>query len=643
MTTRVKWGHLPLAAVSAVCSLTSVISMERTASAVGFTDITDQSGLKTLRDVRPDDWWASGLHFVDLDGDGRLDVFVSSHGSYGALAALGDGTGKFKQATGNYPTSEIHVPYDIDEDGLVDLSMTHEDGGGRGWTNASAKGALSFTGTSVTREGNTSRIQVMLDVNQDGNVDWIRASETEDGVIVDYGDGHGAFKQGSTKFPGIGNVNPIPVDIDGDGDKDWLTSWGDYRYEPGKTNLYREDGKLALTDVTTDSGLYVDKLATQGVGDFDNDGDSDFIAIENEKFPPSVFLNDGKGHFTKLANAITGVPGSPSYPTWGLGVVTDFDNDGLADMLYDGRNYLHVLHGTGGGKFEYMNTAWGIKNFAEAAVDSGFAFGDVDQDGDMDVLSWLQADPKHLFALYRNDLPKKHWIRVRAVGHAGHRGAPGAKIRVYAAGTTDLLWYEEVGIYCRQAQSGYGYHFAEEERHFGLGDRTKVDVTVEFYPSHKLVRKDGADADTTIRIGEDGDGTIVTYPPPLGTGGGSNGTGGAPATGGVTASGGTTSTGGASTSSGGATSGGAMATGGATSTGGKPSAGGATSRGGATASGGMPTTSPDGGTGDSPGTSADDGCDCKMTHSGSFPPATSSLLVAAALVGRIVRGRRRRD
>jgi hypothetical protein len=480
--------------------------------AQGFSDITEQSGLKALRDVRPDDWWASGLHFVDLDGDDRLDVFVSGHDSYGALAALGDGAGVFKQAAGNYPSSEIHIPYDVDEDGRIDLSMTYEDGGGRWWTNASTQGALSFVGTKIQRTGNTSRIQVMLDVNQDGKVDWVRASETENGVIVDYGDGHGDFKQASSKLPGLGNTNPIPVDIDADGDKDWLTSYGDYRYEPGKTNLYREDGQLELRDITVESGLYVDMLATQGVGDLDNDGDSDFIAIENEKFPPSIFLNNGKGHFTRLANAVSGVPGAPVYPTWGLGVVTDLDNDGIADLLFDGRIYLHVLRGTGGGKFEYMNTRWGIKNHAEASVDSGFAFADIDQDGDLDVLSWQQTDPKHLFALYRNDLAKKHWIRVRPVGLAGNRGAAGAKIRIYAAGTDQLLWYEEVGIYCRQAQPSYGYHWPLSERHFGLADRTKVDLTVEFYPSHKLVRHNGADADTTVRITEDGVGSVVSYP-----------------------------------------------------------------------------------------------------------------------------------
>jgi MYXO-CTERM domain-containing protein len=511
-------------ALGAIAGLVAWTSSARMARAQGFTDVTAPSGLQTVRASRANDWWVSGLHFVDLDGDGHLDVFLSSHGSYGALAALGDGAGNFTLVADGYPTTEIHIPYDVDEDGLVDLSTTYQDGGGQWWLNASSPGSVSFSATAVTRETNTSRVQVMLDVNQDGNVDWIRASETEAGVMIDYGDAQGNFAQASTQLPGLGNVNPIPVDIDGDGDKDWVTSWGDYRYEPGQTNVYSDDGALNLVDVTTQIGLYTDTLALQGVGDFDNDGDSDFIAIENTTFPPTIFLNDGTGNFQELADAITGVTGNPNYPTWGLGVVTDLDNDGKADLLFNGRNYLHVLRGLGGGRFQYMNDTWGITNTAEASVDNGFAFGDIDEDGDLDLLGWDEIYPDRYFKLYRNDLPANNWIRVRVVGLAGHRGAPGAKVRVYAAGTDQLLWYEDIGIYCRQVQPSYGYHFAETERHYGLGSLAEVDVSVEFYPSHKLVKQTGIAANNTVRIGEDGEGVIVT--PPTG-GGGAGAAGGA--------------------------------------------------------------------------------------------------------------------
>jgi hypothetical protein len=595
------------------------------ALAQGFTNVTKESGLEALRAERAADWWVSGLHFVDLDGDGALDVFLSSHGSYGALAALGDGHGHFTRVADGYPTSEIHIPYDIDEDGRLDLSMTYADGGGRFWLNASSPGSIKFTETMVTRETNSARIQVMLDVDRDGKVDWVRASETENGVIVDLGDGKGHFKQKALVLPGLGNVNPIPVDLDGDGDKDWVTSFGDYRYEPGKTNIYRENGDRELVDVTAEVGLYTDKLAVQGVGDFDQDGDVDLIAIENEKFPPTIFLNDGKGVFSKLAAAISGVPGAPSYPTWGLGVVTDLDNDGVADMLFGGRNYLHVLRGTGGGKFAYMNDTWKVVNTAEAAVDNGFAFGDIDGDGDLDLLGWKEIYPNRYFNLYRNDAAKRHWVRVRPVGLSGNRGAAGAKIRIYAAGSDQLLWYEDVGLYCRQVQPSYGYHFAETERHFGLGDRQIVDVSVEFYPSHKLVRQDGVPADQTVRIGEDGKGVIVPAPASGGAGGPGR------AAGGSTASGGGMSGGGASGRAAGGASGSVQA--------------GASARSrGAAADGGAPAA-PDqdaGGNADAASRSSgpSHGCSCGIARSTDHAKSALALVVAC-LVG--LRRRRQKE
>jgi hypothetical protein len=118
---------------------------------------------------------------------------------------------------------------------------------------------------------------------------------------------------------------------------------------------------------------------------------------------------------------------------------------------------------------------------------------------------------------YRNDLPRQNWINVRPVGVSGNRGATGAKIRLYAAGTQQLLWYEEVVNRNKQVLPTY-YAYGETERHFGLGPRTSVDVAVLFYPSNKLVRKDGVAANATVRISEDGTGVIVPpmmAPPPV--------------------------------------------------------------------------------------------------------------------------------
>jgi hypothetical protein len=84
------------------------------------------------------------------------------------------------------------------------------------------------------------------------------------------------------------------------------------------------------------------------------------------------------------------------------------------------------------------------------------------------------------------------------VGLAGNVGAAGAKIMVYAAGTNQLLWYEQVAQYDFQVATSY-YGTNETERHFGLGNRTTVDVVVQFADGH-LTRVNNVAANQTIRV-----------------------------------------------------------------------------------------------------------------------------------------------
>src|SRR5262245_45683535 len=159
-----------------------------------FTDITKESGVaKIVADKYEADpkWWHSGLHLVDLDGDGKLDLFLSSHGSGKAVALLNDGKGHFTPAQGDYPASEIHLAYDANEDGRVDLTMTFQDGGGKWWMNRSKPGMLSFESTKIERGTNTARRQAMIDLDRDGKVDWLRGPSR--GVVFDRGDGKGNF------------------------------------------------------------------------------------------------------------------------------------------------------------------------------------------------------------------------------------------------------------------------------------------------------------------------------------------------------------------------------------------------------------------------------------------------------------------
>lgn len=467
-----------------------------------FTDVTETSGIARLVNdhyASNPTWWLSGLHLVDLDGDGDLDLFLSAHGKGDTLAALNDGFGHFARAAGTYPNSEIHLCYDSDEDGKVDLTMTYQDGGGQWWRNRSRPGELLFEPTGITRGTNTARRQAMIDINRDGKVDWLRGTDTD--IQFDFGDGNGFFSESSRRLPvtrGRDEVLCLPHDIDADGDIDLLAEWGHYSAPDGNCRIYRNDGTMAFTDVTAEAGLPGTGTAIKGVGDVDQDGDPDLICLEHRQHF-EIYLNDGVGRFVKKDGAISGVEKGASSASWGIAVTTDFDNDGVADVLVNGKYFLKILRGTGGGSFEYANSAWGIADVSAASIDDGLCFGDIDADGDLDIIGYTSISGQRRFAVYRNDLPARNWLRIRLIGSRGNRGATGAKIRIYTHDDGRLLWYEQVTIYDSQAAASY-YALPVTERHFGLGKRKIVDVSVEFYPSHRLVWKRGVTANGAVEV-----------------------------------------------------------------------------------------------------------------------------------------------
>jgi len=508
--------------LSGLLLLACALTTARAFAAPTFTPVTADSGIKALRDSKPTDWWMSGLTFVDLDHDGDLDLFISDHHDAG-LAALNDGAGHFTAAAGTYPTSEVHNCLDVDEDGKVDMDMTYADGGAKWWLNQTDKGSATLklmdVGSADTREGNESREEALVDLNGDGMLDWVRSCQGPN-FKVDFGNGKGTFKADSLLIAQpSGNALDAGVlfaDLDADGDEDMVVNWGGYGVpdDYGHLRVLINDGKASFVEKTTELGLKTEHLAILGAADVDQDGDTDLIGFEDKKFPEVIYLNDGHGSFSPLANAVTGSPGSAEYSLWGIATMTDLDNDGIGDILIDGRVFFHVLRGTGGGHFVYQNDAWGkITHTAEASVDGGFAFGDIDADGDLDLMGFTAGDPNRQVELYRNDLPAQHWLNVRPVGLPGNKPGVNSQIRVFAAGTDKLLWYEEVLAFSKQAQQNY-YAFDQLERHYGLGDKTSVDVTITFYPAGTTVRKDGAMADSTIVIGEDGTNGVVEPPKP---------------------------------------------------------------------------------------------------------------------------------
>jgi hypothetical protein len=74
--------------------------------------------------------------------------------------------------------------------------------------------------------------------------------------------------------------------------------------------------------------------------------------------------------------------------------MTDLDNDGIADVIWNGRHFLWVFRGTGDGQFKYMNKEWGIKDLSAASVDDGHCFGDINGDGMLDISGYTTASDR---------------------------------------------------------------------------------------------------------------------------------------------------------------------------------------------------------------------------------------------------------
>jgi MYXO-CTERM domain-containing protein len=403
------------------------------------------------------------------------------------------------------------------------MDLTYPDGGAKWYLNQTMVGSpmlmFSDVGDVSTRDGNKSRYEALVDINRDGFLDWVRSCDGPN-FKIDFGDGTGKFIQDSALVAQPSgdalNASLFFADLDGDGDEDMVINWGGYPVpdDYGRVRVLLNDGHMNLVEKTTDIGLVTDHLAILGAGDVDQDGDIDLIGLVDKQFPEVIYLNDGHGSFSELKGAVSGDSGSAEFSLWGMATVTDLDNDGIADILIDGKVYFHVLRGTGGGHFVYQNGAWGgITDIAEATVDSGFAFGDIDGDGDLDLIGFTSGNPDRQVALYRNDLPPQHWLNVRPVGPRGNMGGVNSKIRIYEANTDHLLWFEEVLLFSKQAQQNY-YAFDALERHYGLGARDTVDVTITFYPSGTTVRKNGVSADTTIFLNEDGTNGVIEPPTP---------------------------------------------------------------------------------------------------------------------------------
>jgi hypothetical protein len=239
------------------------------------------------------------------------------------------------------------------------------------------------------------------------------------------------------------------------------------------------------------------------VGDYDLDGHLDIFKTHFADDTNVLYRNDGKGYFDDFTIR-AGIGVETRFVGWGAGIV-DLDNDGLPDLFlvtgsvypevertlpaYPFRTPRLVFRNLGDGRFEELIEEAG-PGVAAAHVSRGCAFGDFDNDGDMDVLVMNMNAPP---SLLRNDVSSGgHWVKVLLVGTASNRSAIGARVTVRYGSRIQV---QEV-----TAQSSF-YSANDRRLHFGLGTAATAELTIR-WPNGATERIAGLEADQLLVIHE---------------------------------------------------------------------------------------------------------------------------------------------
>ena len=445
-----------------------------------FTDVTVKAGL-----VR--EGWAYGVTIGDYNNDGFEDVFITYWGRNVLYRNNGDGsfTEVTKEAGLLGPSDRWGTGctwIDYDRDGKLDLFVSNY---------------LVFDPKLIPPAGRNPNCNfkgILINCGPRGLV-----PET---FILYRNKGDGTFEN-VTEKSGIGGIRSsfalttVAADFDGDGWQDIFVA-GDST----PSLLFRNNHDGTFTDEGLERGVALNEDGQEqagmgvGVGDFDADGQLDIFKTHFTEDTPGLFRNSGNGNFRDVTIR-AGLGVETRYVSWGTGI-EDLDNDGLPDIFWVtgsvypelGKKHPEFPHRTprvlfrnlGTGKFEQLfeETGPGVQ---ASHASRGVAFGDYDNDGDLDILVMNQNEPP---SLLRNDLGgNNHWLKVRLIGTKSNRSAIGARVTVsYGARKQSKAVL---------GQSAY-LSVSDRRLHFGLGKETTANVEIQ-WPGGAVQKLTGVAAD----------------------------------------------------------------------------------------------------------------------------------------------------
>lgn len=491
-----------------------------------------------------------GAAFIDYDNDGWLDILVLSGSRFGDPPP--DNSNRLYKNNRDGTFSDItekaglfHSGYaygvtvgDYNNDGFEDLFIT-------GWPqNLLYRNNGDGTFTDVTKEAGLWNAKprfgtgcTFVDYDRDGRLDLFvsnyvlfdektvpRASRSSncngEGVFcgprgLPYGhhslyrnNGDGTFTD-VTNAAGIGKpdggygLTAVAADFDNDG---WPDIYLACDSTPSLLFVNQHDGTFAEQAMERGVALSEDGMEQAGmgiaIGDLRSRGTLDIVKTHFAADTPAVYSNDGKGEF-RDDTLHSGLGIETRFISWGIGI-EDLDNDGLPEIFWvTGGIYPEMqnkpdqpfktprilFRNLGDGKFEELSRQGG-PGVEALHCSRGCAFGDFDNDGDLDILIVNLNEPP---SLLRNDLQgKNHWIKVTLTGTKSNTSAIGSKVMVHYGGRVQA---KEV-----LAQSSY-LSVNDRRLHFGVGSATAVDIEIR-WPLGQTERLTGIAVDHLVYVTE---------------------------------------------------------------------------------------------------------------------------------------------
>jgi hypothetical protein len=390
-----------------------------------FSDVTEKAGLTGM----PQNWYGMGVAVGDFDNDGFEDIYVTGYGGNTLYRNNGDGT--FTDVTrragvGARGWSTSAGFFDYDNDGKLDL----------------------FVGRYVewTLQGNR-----YCGAPKPGGRAYCHPDNFPGAAnILYHNNGDGTFTDVSQKA-GIANSRGKTLgvsfaDFDGDG-------WTDIYVANDSVQCFlyhnNKDGTFVDVSLAAGVGFNEDGKTFAGMGtdfsDFDNDGRPDIVVtdLSNERY--IIFRNNGDGSFTDVSHQ-SGI-GAATFPYSGWSTrFVDYDNDGWKDLFVAQGHVMDTIEATSpnlrylqpplmlrnvAGRFTKMN---GGEPFQSEWAGRGAAFGDIDNDGDIDI---IVANVRQKAYVLRNEGGNRNgWIGVQATGVRSNRDGIGCRVKVISASGT---------------------------------------------------------------------------------------------------------------------------------------------------------------------------------------------------------------